>query len=126
LKDNFRYNRFWFWKALETYGIGGMFIIRQNTISFYPPRPSLLMYFDDPPFIFLLGIVGTFTLVYALWDINNLAYKSIMTGLLTFVWLLFFIVFMLWDLEQGVVIGFESMYAAFVLASIINEIVVRG
>lgn len=103
-----------------------MFIIRQNTISFYPPRPSLLMYFDDPPFIFLMGIVGTFTIVYALWDINNLAYRSIMTGLLTFVWLLFLIVFMLWDWEQGIVVGFESMYAAFVLASIINEIVVRG
>jgi len=84
------------------------------------------MYFDDPPFIFLMGIVGTFTIVYALWNINNLAYKSIMTGLLTFVWLLFFIVFMLWDWEQGIVVGFESMYAAFVLASIINEIVVRG
>ena len=73
-----------------------------------------------------MGIVGTFTIVYALWDINNLTYKSIMTGLLTFVWLLFFIVFTVWDWEQGVVVGFESMYAAFVLASIINEIVVRG
>lgn len=124
--SNINKNRFWFWKALETYGIGALFIIRQNTISFHPPRPSLLTYFDDPPFIFLMGVVGTFTIVYALWDIKKLAYKSIMTGLLTFVWLLFFIVFTAWDWEQGVVIGFESMYAAFVLASIINEIVVRG
>nr|DAJ71713.1 MAG TPA: hypothetical protein [Caudoviricetes sp.] len=38
-------NRFWFWKALETYMIGGMFIIRKNTISFYPPRPSLINVF---------------------------------------------------------------------------------
>jgi len=59
LKNNFKRNRFLFWKALETYVIGVMFIIRQNTISFYPPRPSLLMYFDDPPFIFFMGIVGT-------------------------------------------------------------------
>lgn len=79
-------NRFWFWKALETYMIGGMFIINKNTISFNPPRPSSLSYFDDPPFIFLMAVVGTFTIVYALWGIENLAYRSIMTGMLTFVW----------------------------------------
>lgn len=124
--ENLVKNRFWFWKALETYGIGVMFIIRKNTISFNPPKPSLLSYFDDPPFIFLMAVVGTFTIVYALWDINNLAYRSIMTGMLTFVWLLFFIVFLVWNWEQGYYIGFESMYAAFVWATIINEIVVRG
>jgi len=59
LIKNLKNNRFLFWKALETYGIGALFIIRKNTILFYPPRPSLLMYFDDPPFIFLMGIVGT-------------------------------------------------------------------
>ena len=31
---NLKDNRFWFWKALETYGIGALFIIQQNTISF--------------------------------------------------------------------------------------------
>lgn len=73
--ENLVKNRFWFWKALETYGIGVMFIIRKNTISFNPPKPSLLSYFDDPPFIFLMAVVGTFAIVYALWDINNLAYR---------------------------------------------------
>lgn len=115
-------NRFWFWKALETYGLGVFFIIKHNTFAFEPPRPTLLDMFDDPPVIFVLAVVGTFAMVYALWDANFRYYKAIMTGLLTFVWLFFIIAFGIHDFQISQYVSFESMYAFFVLASIIFEI----
>ncbi|AVK60524.1 hypothetical protein C5Z25_01500 [Lactobacillus sp. CBA3605] len=115
-------NRFWLWKALETYGLGIYFIIKSNTFQFQPPRPTLLDIFDDPPIIFILAVVGTFALVYTLWDVNLYYYKPIMTGLLTFVWLFFMIAFVFHDFETGQYLSFESMYAFFVLGSMLHEI----
>ncbi|WP_047999912.1 hypothetical protein [Lactiplantibacillus herbarum] len=116
-------NRFWLWKSLETYGLGIYFIIKQNTFKFEPPRPTLLDIFDDPPVIFILAIVGTFALVYALWNVNIAYYKPVMTGLLTFVWLFFMVAFGFHDFEIQKYLSFESMYAFFVLASTVFEIV---
>jgi len=117
-------NRFWLWKALETYGLGIYFILKQNAFEFEPPRPSLLDIFDDPPAIFILAVVGTFALVYSLWDINLSYYKPVMTGLLTFAWLFFMIAFGIHDFEIQRFISFESMYSFFVLASTVGEIVI--
>lgn len=117
-------NRFWLWKALETYGLGIFFIVKRNTFQFEPPRPTLLDLFDDPPVIFVLAIVATFSLVYALWNVNFAYYKPIMTGLLTFVWLFFMIAFGIHDFEIHQYVSFESMYSFFVLASTIFEIVI--
>lgn len=117
-------NRFWLWKALETYGLGVFFIIKQNTFAFEPPRPTVLDLFDDPPMIFLLAVVGTFALVYSLWNIKFSYYKTIMTGLLTVAWLFFMVAFSFHDFEIQKYVSFESMYAFFVLASMVFEIVV--
>ncbi|CAM3204407.1 hypothetical protein [Lactiplantibacillus plajomi] len=118
-----KHNRFWLWKALETYGLGVYFLIKQNTFVFEPPRPSLLDIFDDPPVIFILAVIGTFALVYSLWNVNFSYYKPVMTGLLTFAWLFFMVAFGLHDFAIQRYVSFESMYAFFVLASTIFEIV---
>ncbi|YAB12822.1 hypothetical protein ACT5GY_11605 [Lactiplantibacillus plantarum] len=64
-------NKFWFWKAMETYGLGIYFIIKHNTFAFEPPQPTLLDVLDDPPTIFMLAVVGTLALVYSLWNVHS-------------------------------------------------------
>lgn len=118
-------NRFWFFKALETYGLGIYFIIRHSTGTFDPPPNSVLDLLDDPPFIFILAIVGTFVLVYSLWNLNTFLYKPIMTGLLTAVWLIFMLGFVFHDIATGAYVSFQAMYAGFVLVSMISEITLK-
>lgn len=119
-------NRVWFWKAMETYGLGIYFIIKQNTFEFVPPRPSVLDIMDDPPAIFILAIVGTLAMVYSLWSIRLPYYKPVMTGAMTFVWAFFMLAFIFHDIGVGQIISFESMYAFFVLASMVHEIAIGG
>ena len=39
-------NKFWFWKAMETYGLGIYFIIKHNTFAFEPPEKVLQLELD--------------------------------------------------------------------------------
>jgi len=111
---------------METYGLGVYFLIKQNTFAFVPPRPTILDIMDDPPAIFVLAIVATLAVVYSLWDINVPYYKPVMTGALTFVWAFFMIAFVVHDVQTGQIISFESMYAFFVLASMMHKIIIGG
>ncbi|ETY74765.1 hypothetical protein LFAB_05310 [Lactiplantibacillus fabifermentans T30PCM01] len=124
--QNLNKNRFWFWKAMETYGLGIYFIVKHNTFALVPPRPSLFDLFDAPPAIFLLAVVGTMPLIYSLGDVNIKFYKPAMAGALTFVWMFFMIAFIAHDYGIAKYISFESMYAFFVLASMVHEQTVRG
>lgn len=99
--DNIVKNRFWFFKALETYSLAVYFIVKRST-GIFDWDHSPLSALDDPPFIFALAVVGTIALVYALWDVRHLYYKQIMTGTLTFVWLAFFLSFCANDALLGV------------------------
>lgn len=119
-------NRVWFWKALETYGLGIYFLIKSNTFAFMPPRPTIFDLFDDPPVIVLLTIVGTLALVYSIWNIQEPYYRNIMAGSLSFVWMFFLIAFVFHDFATGQYISFESMYSFFVIASVVHEQIVRG
>ena len=80
--NNLRRNYLWLISALETYGLAAYFIKTHSTGNFTPPPNSVLDMLDDPPFIFLLGVVGTVTLVYALWNVQHFHYKTIMTAAL--------------------------------------------
>ena len=121
--DNLHRNYFWFVKALETYGLGIYFIILHSSGVFTPPG-NVLEYLDDPPFIFLLGCVGTIALVYSLWNVKHLFYKPLMTGLLTFAWLIFFCGFAFHDFIVNR-LSFQTMYAFFVVFSTIGQIVIK-
>lgn len=124
MNDNLRKNYFWFVKALETYGLGVFFIINRSTGIFMPPG-NFLDYLDDPPFIFALAVVGTLTIVYSLWDVDHLKfYKPLMTGSLTFVWLMFFCAFAFEDWKFGK-LSFQSMYSFFVLFSVVSQLFIR-
>lgn len=120
---NINKNRFWLWQSVTTYGLGIILIINNNVFGAAPPRHTPIEQFDDPAFVFVIGIVGTLALVYTLWDIKHLYYKAIMAGLLTAVWLLFFIVLTLYDIERGRVLGFENFFALVVLSSLLHEII---
>lgn len=123
MKDNLRKNYFWFVKALETYGLGLYFIVVHSSGNFTPPG-NVLEYLDDPPFVFLLAVVGTVAMVYSLWDIEYLFYKPIMTGSLTFAWLIMFGGFVTRDIMLGV-LSIQTMYAFFVVFSIIGQLVIK-
>jgi len=123
MMKNINKNRFWLWQSVTTYGLGIIFIINNNVFGAAPPRHTPIEQFDDPVFVFAIGIVGTLALVYTLWDIKHLYYKAIMAGLLTAVWLLFFIVLTLYDIERGRVLGFENFFALVVLGSLLHEII---
>lgn len=116
--------RAYLWFALETYGLGIYFLIKQTTFQFQPPRPTIFDLLDDPPAIFILAIAGTLALVYSLWNVDHPLYKPVMTGLLTFVWLFFMIAFGIHDFEAGQYISFQSMYAFFVIGRLLHEIMV--
>lgn len=123
MKDNLCKNYFWFVKALETYGLGIYFIIVHSSGNFTPPG-NVLEYLDDPPFVFLLAVVGTVAMVYSLWNVEQLFYKPLMTGSLTFVWLIMFGGFVTRDLILGA-LSIQTMYAFFVVFSIIGQLVIK-
>lgn len=123
---NLKKNRFWFFKALETYALALYFIVKRSSGVFSLDSYSYLEMLDDPPFIFALAVVGTVALVYALWDIKHLYYKQIMTGTLTFVWLIFFLSFAITDALFGVYVGFPGIFAFFVLTEMVTEILAKG
>lgn len=123
---NLKNNRFWLFKALETYALALYFIVKRSTGIFSLDGYGYLEVLDDPPFIFLLAAVGTVTLVYALWDVKHLFYRPVMTGLLTGVWLLFFLSFAITDTLVGVYIGFPGIFAFFVLTEMVTEIFAKG
>lgn len=122
---NLKKNRFWFIKALETYSLALYFIVKRSAGTFDWIHSPLAV-LDDPPFIFLLACVGTVALVYALWNVKHLYYKQIMTGTLTFVWLVFFLSFVLADIFVGRILSFPAIYAFFVLSGIVAEVLVKG
>lgn len=123
MKDNLRKNYFWFVKALETYGLGLYFIVVHSSGNFTPPG-NVLEYLDDPPFVFLLAVVGTVAMVYSLWNIEYLFYKPIMTGSLTFAWLILFGGFGTRDFILGT-LSIQTMYAFFIVSSIIGQLVIK-
>lgn len=123
MKDNLCKNYFWLVKALETYGLGIYFIIVRSSGNFTPPG-NVLEYLDDPPFVFLLAVVGTVAMVYSLWNVEQLFYKPLMTGSLTFVWLIMFGGFVTRDLILGA-LSIQTMYAFFVVFSIIGQLVIK-
>lgn len=122
---NLKKNRFWMFKALETYALALYFIVKRST-GIFSLDYGYLEVLDDPPFIFLLAAVGTVALVYALWDVKYLYYRPMMTGLLTGVWLLFFLSFTITDILIGVYIGFPGIFAFFVLTEMVTEIFAKG
>lgn len=123
---NLKKNRFWLFKALETYALALYFIAKRSSGIFSLDGYGYLEVLDDPPFIFMLACVGTVALVYALWDVKYLYYKQIMTGTLTFVWLVFFLSFAITDTLVGVYVGFPGIFAFFVLTEMVTEILVKG
>lgn len=124
--NNLRHNYLWLISALETYGIAAYFILTHSTGNFTPPPNSVLDMLDDPPFIFLLGVVGTITLVYSVWNVQHFHYKIIMTASLTFVWLLFLCGFVIHDQMRGVLLSIPSMYSFFVLFRIVLTVIMKG
>ena len=124
--ENLKKNRFWLFKALETYALALYFIVKRSSGIFSLDGYGYLEFLDDPPFVFLLAAVGTVTLVYALWDVKHLFYRPVMTGLLTGVWLLFFLSFAITDALVGVYIGFPGIFAFFVLTEMVTEIFAKG
>lgn len=123
---NLKKNRFWLFKALETYALALYFIVKRSSGIFSLDGYGYLEVLDDPPFVFLLAAVGTVTLVYALWDVKHLFYRPVMTGLLTGVWLLFFLSFAITDALVGVYIGCPGIFAFFVLTEMVTEIFAKG
>lgn len=123
MKDNLCKNYFWFVKALETYGLGLYFIIVHSSGNFTPPG-NVLEYLDDPSFVFLLAVVGTVAMVYSLWNVEQLFYKPLMTGSLTFVWLIMLGGFVTRDLILGT-LSIQTMYAFFIVFSIIGQLVIK-
>ncbi len=123
--DNMKKNRFWLFKALETYALALYFIVKRSSGVFSLDGFGYLEVLDDPPFIFMLACVGTVALVYALWDVKQMYYKPLMTGLLTGVWLIFFLSFAITDALVGVYIGFPGIFAFFVLTEMVVEILFK-
>ena len=124
--NNLRHNWLWGITALETYALAGFFISTNSTGNFTPPPNSVLDMLDDPPFIFLLGVVGTIALVYSLWNVQCFHYKTIMTASLTFVWLLFLCGFVIHDQLRGNLLSIPSMYSFFVLIRIVLTVILKG
>lgn len=126
MRNNLHRNWLWFLTAIETYMLAAYFISTNSTGNFTPPPNSVLDMLDDPPFIFLLGVVGTITFVYALWNVQHFHYKTIMTASLTFVWLLFLCGFVIHDQLRGNLLSIPSMYSFFVLIRIVITVLLKG
>lgn len=120
---NLAKNRFWLWKALETWGLAIYFIIHHSVGTFSSPSNVVLDKLDDPDSIFILACIGSFVLIYSLWDLNTYLYKPIVTMLLTGVWIVFMCAFIIHDWQAQTYVSFQSIYAGFILVSMIGEII---
>jgi membrane-bound ClpP family serine protease len=126
LARHYRKNQFFFWKAVETYGLGIYFIVRVNVFEQEPPPLhrigySILQIVDDPSFIFLLAVVGTMALTYSIWDYHFFRARQIMIGLLVFVWSIYFGAFFVHGINTGM-----WDFALFLIGPMILNIVSYG
>ncbi|MDB1102807.1 hypothetical protein [Lentilactobacillus parabuchneri] len=117
---HYKKNQFWLWTAIETYFIAIVFIIQANFFDLKPPGHSVVTKLDDPSAIFGIAVVGTFALVYAVWDIHWFYARPLMIGLLIFVWMTFFLGFVIHDLERGMLISPGAILAGGVICRIIS------
>ena len=122
MKECLIINRFWLTKGLETYMLGVYFVFRQDL--FEPPYHSILNYLDKLPSIIVLLITGTVAILYALTNSGNQKYRALMSGLITFVWMFFFVTFTIRDFTIQTFISIQTIYAFFVLISTLVEVVV--
>lgn len=122
MKNRLIINRFWLTKGLETYMLGVYFVFRQDL--FEPPYHSVLNYLDKWPSIIVLLITGTVAVLYALSDSDSQKYRALMSGLITFVWMFFLVSFIIRDFTIQTFISIQTIYAFFVLASTLVEVVV--
>ena len=122
MKNRLIINRFWLTKGLETYMLGVYFVFRQDL--FEPPYHSVLNYLDKWPSIIVLLITGTVAVLYALTNSGSQKYRALMSGLITFVWMFFFVSFIIRDSTIQTYISIQTIYAFFVLASTLVEVVV--
>ena len=105
LYQHYHKNQFWFWTGMETYALGIVFIIQANFFDLMPPAHSVVAGLDDPLSIFCLAIVGTFAVVYSIWDFHWFYARPILIAMLVFVWVTFFCGFLIHDIELGAIVS---------------------
>ena len=95
--NNLKLNRSLLMSGLETVMIGVYFVV--NSFRFTRPDffNSLASHIDDPPFATVLIILGTITVIVAIYNIRPLI--SWCFVVLTFVWIVYALVFLLQNIE---------------------------
>lgn len=101
LYKHYKKNQFWFWTAIELYGLAVFFLLKDNFFNEHPPIHSLLRYFDDPGPVFILGVIATFALVYSIWDIHWFYARPIMIMTTMFALCFFFGAFLVHDFDEN-------------------------
>ena len=120
LYQHYKKNQFWFWSAVETYAIAIVFIIQVNFFDLKPPARTMLGVLDDPVSIFLIAVIGTFAMIYSIWDFHWFYARPIMIGCLVFVWMSFFLGFLVHDMEMGALISPGAVLTGGVICRIIS------
>lgn len=101
LLRHYQRNWIWFWISVLT-GYLGLFIRGQQHLLERAPRFLIVTnIFDNQTWIVALSTLSVAGIIISLWNISLWKIKGILIGCLTFVWVLFLIVFVQIDLGIG-------------------------
>lgn len=101
LLRHYQRNWIWFWISVLT-GYLGLFIRGQQHLLERAPRFLIVTnIIDHNTWIIALSVLSGAGIIISLWNISLWKIKGILIGCLTFVWVLFLIVFVQIDLSIG-------------------------
>lgn len=101
LLRHYQRNWIWFWISVLT-GYLGLFIRGQQHLLERAPRFLIVTnIIDNQTWIVALSVLSGAGIIISLWNISLWKIKGILIGCLTFVWVLFLIIFVQIDLSIG-------------------------
>ena len=94
--EHLKHNRNWFLTGLETLMLGIAFAVTNNFMDRPPHAPEIVSEVNKPIYAMILIFVGLFTIVACNGELKG-KLRSLITFMLSFVWMFYSIIFLIHD-----------------------------
>lgn len=115
---NLKINRFIFLTGLETIILGIYLIVVSNLIVV----PPFFSHAQDPIVAVLLVVIGNFSVIVALFNVNAYHARRWALDAMLMIWTLYFIVFIVNDIDEPGPIGLGTIFTGFVIIRLFLEL----
>lgn len=124
LVHNLQHNRFWFYTALEMLALAFYFVWQNRYFEYPPPAREVLSVLDDPGPLLLIAILGAYVLIWSIWNFTYFQAKRIAIGFSMTVMVVYFLAFLLRDIDTHS-LGMGTIFTGVLVLRIIHEGVTR-